>query len=229
MERHAAGAAQVIPIILRPCDWHDAPFGKLNATPADGKPVTEHASLDRGFVEVARAVRKTVEGHHLSAPAAGGRDEATASHRPDRSGNLRIKKRFSDRDRHRFLEEGFEHIAAYVENSLKELQVRNPEVDTSFKRMDANRFEAVAYVNGDEQSRCGIWVGNITRTDGLFFSYDGVGNGSGYNESMSVCDNGYTLYFEPLGMAHFGQERDRKLTHEGSAEYFWSLFVERLR
>jgi hypothetical protein len=36
MERHAAGAAQIIPIILRPCDWHDAPFGKLNATPADG-------------------------------------------------------------------------------------------------------------------------------------------------------------------------------------------------
>jgi hypothetical protein len=132
-------------------------------------------------------------------------------------------------DRHRFLEKGFEYIAAYFENSLKELNVRNPEVDTSFKRIYANRFEAVAYVNGDEQSRCGIWLGSITRTDGLFFSYDGVGSGSSYNESMSVCDNGYTLYFEALGMAHFRQERDAKLTHEGAAEYFWSLFVEKLR
>ena len=29
MERHEAGDAAVIPIILRPCDWKSAPFGKL--------------------------------------------------------------------------------------------------------------------------------------------------------------------------------------------------------
>src|SRR5262249_20734840 len=31
MERHEAGTARVIPIILRPVDWHSAPFGKLQA------------------------------------------------------------------------------------------------------------------------------------------------------------------------------------------------------
>ncbi len=36
MERHHAGDAIVIPVILRACDWHPAPFGKLNATPPDG-------------------------------------------------------------------------------------------------------------------------------------------------------------------------------------------------
>lgn len=36
MERHLAGEAIVIPVILRPCDWHHAPFGKLNASPRDG-------------------------------------------------------------------------------------------------------------------------------------------------------------------------------------------------
>lgn len=40
MERHAVGEAVVIPIILRPCDWHGSPFGKLVATPPDGRPVT---------------------------------------------------------------------------------------------------------------------------------------------------------------------------------------------
>src|SRR5262249_54148473 len=39
MERHAQGTARVIPIILRMCDWHDAPFGKLQALPKDGKPI----------------------------------------------------------------------------------------------------------------------------------------------------------------------------------------------
>lgn len=40
MERHKAGEAVVIPVILRACDWHNAPFGKLNAVPRDGRPVT---------------------------------------------------------------------------------------------------------------------------------------------------------------------------------------------
>ena len=45
IERHQRGEARVIPVILRPCDWHDLPFGKLLATPKDGTPnhdVAEH-------------------------------------------------------------------------------------------------------------------------------------------------------------------------------------------
>ena len=148
-----------------------------------------------------------------------------------RSSNLRIKKPFTDRDRHSFLSEGFEDIARYFENSLRELQTRNREVETDFRRIDANRFEATVFVGGQEKSRCGIWLGGLFRADGLYFSFNGAGDGNSYNESMSVRDDGYTLFFEPLGMgvSRFGQETDKKLTFEGAAEYFWSLFVERLR
>ena len=31
MKRHQAGTARVIPVILRPVDWHSAPFGNLEA------------------------------------------------------------------------------------------------------------------------------------------------------------------------------------------------------
>ena len=31
IERHEEGTARVIPIILRPCDWHTAPFARLQA------------------------------------------------------------------------------------------------------------------------------------------------------------------------------------------------------
>jgi hypothetical protein len=56
MERHDAGQAVVIPVILRACDWHRAPFGKLNASPRDGKPITQHADRDQALLEVAQAV-----------------------------------------------------------------------------------------------------------------------------------------------------------------------------
>jgi internalin A len=40
LERHAAGKAVVIPVILRPVDWKATPFRGLQALPRNGKPVT---------------------------------------------------------------------------------------------------------------------------------------------------------------------------------------------
>src|SRR5205823_6498299 len=37
LERHTTGDACVIPIILRSVDWEDAPFGKLQALPTEGR------------------------------------------------------------------------------------------------------------------------------------------------------------------------------------------------
>ena len=61
MERHELGEARVIPVILRPCDWQDAPFGKLKAIPTDGKPVTKHQTLDDAFLDIVRAIRGLVQ------------------------------------------------------------------------------------------------------------------------------------------------------------------------
>jgi len=60
MERHRAGAARVIPVILRPCDWETAPFGKLNALPRDGKPVVAWDVEDEAWLDVARGVRAVI-------------------------------------------------------------------------------------------------------------------------------------------------------------------------
>ena len=60
MERHAANDARVIPIILRACDWHSAPFGKLQGLPKDGKPVTSWANRDEAFANIAQGIRKVV-------------------------------------------------------------------------------------------------------------------------------------------------------------------------
>jgi protein involved in polysaccharide export with SLBB domain len=58
MERHEAGTARVIPVILRPVDWHSAPFGKLAALPLDGKPVTTWKNRDEAFTDIARGIRE---------------------------------------------------------------------------------------------------------------------------------------------------------------------------
>jgi PAS domain-containing protein len=60
MERHEAGKALVIPIVLRSCDWRGAPFGKFQALPKDAKPVTSWPDRDAAFTNIAQGIRKAV-------------------------------------------------------------------------------------------------------------------------------------------------------------------------
>jgi len=60
MERHKAGEARVIPVILRPVEWRDAPFGKLQALPTDAKPVTSWENRDEAFLDIAQGIRAAV-------------------------------------------------------------------------------------------------------------------------------------------------------------------------
>ena len=101
MERHERGEARVIPVILRPCDWHGAPFGKLMAVPPDGKAVTKHTTLDDGLLEVAKAIRQVAGPDRTpltSPPVPGAGSNRPASQAP-RSSNLRVRSGFTDRDR----------------------------------------------------------------------------------------------------------------------------------
>ena len=63
LERHEQGKAQVIPIILRPVYWQSAPFGKLQALPKFGQPITSSkwANLDEAFFEVAEGIRNAID------------------------------------------------------------------------------------------------------------------------------------------------------------------------
>lgn len=61
MERHEAGEARVIPIILRPVDWEGAPFSKLQGLPTDAKAVTLWENYDEAFVSVVKGIRSALK------------------------------------------------------------------------------------------------------------------------------------------------------------------------
>lgn len=234
MERHKEGTARVIAVILRPCDWQHAPFGRLRACPTDGKPVVKHVSHDDGFLEVAQAVRQVatgLQGYEISQAYNLDSDKLDLSkvtHENPHSRNLRVKRKFTDQDYCTFIHEAFEFIFRYFENSMQEMQVINNDLKSVFRRIDANSFEAIVFIRGQEKSRCGIWLGGMMQTDQLFFSFDGDKNKNSYNESISVRDDGYSLFLEPMGIARFGQMQGKKFNFEESAEYFWTLFVEKI-
>jgi two-component system response regulator MprA len=63
LERHEAGEARVIPIVLRSVLWEGAPFGKLRFLPSNGKPVTSRSwhNKDEAFLDITRGIHKVVE------------------------------------------------------------------------------------------------------------------------------------------------------------------------
>jgi hypothetical protein len=62
LERHDAGEARVIPVILRPVDWESGPFGRLQAVPTGAKPVTTWANRDEAWADVVGSLRLSVAG-----------------------------------------------------------------------------------------------------------------------------------------------------------------------
>ncbi len=61
IDRHDAGEARVIPILLRPTDWQGAPFDKLKMLPTDAKAVTRWRRRDAAFADVVRGIRAAIE------------------------------------------------------------------------------------------------------------------------------------------------------------------------
>ena|ERR1051326_5425907 len=71
LQKHEEGTARVIPIILRPVHWENAPFSKLQILPTGAKPVTSWTNADEAYKDIAgrlevavrelQASRKTAE------------------------------------------------------------------------------------------------------------------------------------------------------------------------
>jgi hypothetical protein len=232
MERQRRGEAHVVPVILRPSQWEDSPFGHLQALPTDGKAVTKYADQDDAFLDIANGIKRLLGA------------KATTTFEPDwtqasrheslkpvsiRSSNLALRKTFSEADEDRFLDETFEFMARFFENSLEELERRNPGVTIRFRRLDSDAFTAAAYRNGEKIARCKIFFGGMMGK-GIAYSESDDGSRGGLNENLTVIRGDSTLGLRPLAFGSFASDlHEQFLTVEGAAELYWAKFMEPLQ
>jgi hypothetical protein len=66
LERHDRGLCRVIPVLLRPTDWENSRFARLQYLPGK-KAVTQYENRDEAFREIAKGIRKAIE--RLKTPA----------------------------------------------------------------------------------------------------------------------------------------------------------------
>ncbi|AWB21795.1 toll/interleukin-1 receptor domain-containing protein [Methylobacterium currus] len=230
MERHERGEARVIPVILRPCDWHPMPFGKILGVPRDGLAITRWPDLDEAFLDVVKWIRAALPkpGPAPAPPRGVPGPEAAAPITGPRSSNLRLKKVFTEADRDRFLTDAYEYMARFFQGSLEELQERNEGIETNFRRLDANRFTAVVYDRGQAVSRCSVVLGGMLGK-GISYSANDRAESNSFNENLRVDADDQGMFLRSLGMASRRTDDERKLTPEGASELYWELLIGRLQ
>lgn len=239
LQRHEAGEAKAVSIILDHCGWKHTPLAKFVVLPKDGKPVMKHPNHNEAFVEIADELRRLLKGLGFDqadvVPAAASPRIAVSQ---PRSSNLSVKKEFRDRDRSRFLNESFTYVRNFFEESLKALESRNPEIETEFRELDADRFTAKIFRNGKEASSCSVLREEGRRSGGGGINYqDGTAATRGtIMGSLTVEEDGQALgfdskMFDQLGMfagSHDGRERGM-LSQQGAADLLWERLIKPLQ
>lgn len=66
MDRHQQGEAKVIPIIVRPCDWKDLPFSKIQGLPQDAKALSTWTDIDEGYLNVIEGIKSAINSREES-------------------------------------------------------------------------------------------------------------------------------------------------------------------
>ncbi|SER52022.1 TIR domain-containing protein [Azotobacter beijerinckii] len=61
MERHAEGAAKIIPIIVRPCLWQESEFSEFQVVPRDGQAITLWSDKDSAWLDAISGLKKYID------------------------------------------------------------------------------------------------------------------------------------------------------------------------
>ena len=124
LARHDRGEALVVPIILRPVDWQEAPFSKLQVLPTDGVPITRWPNTDEAYVDVRRGIRKAIDGVQ-------GMHEA---------------KKYRDKANEQFLQHHYENAIEYYSEALRVLP-QNPSFNQNRSGIQQDIAEALLKLN----------------------------------------------------------------------------------
>jgi predicted helicase len=160
MQRHVAGEATVIPIILRPCDWEAAPFGALQALPKDAKAVTMWANRDAAYTDIVKGIRGLVakiNGGSSTVASEGTRGKSTKNGEPTWEKHMQSAPTLSTPLLKKAIERYYRELDEYKGKADYELAVRS-----AFQNLLADTARAVKWTLIPEQT-----IENNIRPDGV--------------------------------------------------------------
>lgn len=226
MERHDAGDARVVPIIVEPCDWHSMqPLRRLKAVPKDGTAISEWANANTAYLNIVQELRRIIDAEEREGMASEAPEVAPTAAHPSIP-RYRVQRTFDAIDRSEFLDTTFATIKDYFRRATDEIDsidgLRGRFVDkgtTSFgstviNRGRSNRVAHITVHYSNSESALG----------GIYFSFKENAPENIANGGFNVSSDEYEQFLVET-MSMFGKDRDR-LTPEQAAESLWDQFIQ---
>ncbi len=226
LERHEAGEARVVPIIVEPCDWAEMPqLRRLKAVPKDGNPISEWANANNAYLNIVQEIRRIVD--------AGGPDVAEPSHNQSAPvlqqrgvPRYRVQRDFDEIDRSEYRDAAFATIKDYFRRAIGEIDAVDG-LRGRFVDRGANSFGSMVVNQGRQHGTAHITVhcrnAGFAMGD-IYYSFNENAADNTANGGFNVSSDEYEQFLV-VTMAMFENEPDR-LEPEQAAEYLWNRFIE---
>lgn len=226
LERHDAGEARVVPIIVEPCDWAAMPqLRRLKAVPKDAVPISDWANANTAYLDVVQEIRRIVDASGTNTPEPAMDEPAPVA--PQRGvPRYRVQRDFDEIDRSEYRDLAFSTIKDYFQRAIGEIDavegLRGRFVDRS-----ANSFGSTVVNRGRQHGTAHITVhcrnAGVALGD-IYYSFNENAGENTANGGFNVSSDEYEQFLV-LTMAMFGNEPNR-LKPEQAAEYLWNQFIE---
>src|SRR5690348_14977883 len=98
----------------------------------------------------------------------------------------KIRRSFSDLEKRRFIKETFEVVHDRFEAWLAELAATDRGIEVDMTRVDATKFAAEVFINGNSRGFCKIWIGGMMGGNDIAYAegkHHGLSDNS-LNESL---------------------------------------------
>lgn len=124
------------------------------------------------------------------------------------------------------MDAAFDTIMRHFRDELAALEIGHPEVQGSFRQIDADHFIATVYVAGAAKCRCKIWHGRGGVMRGINYAHNQSSDDNSLNESLTLQQTDGTLGLTPIGFSMHGPSRDRVMDPAEAGTFYWSLFIQ---
>lgn len=226
LERHEAGAARVVPIIVEPCDWAAMPqLRRLKAVPKDGLPISEWTNANTAYLDVIQEIRRIIDAgvsNALDSTA----DEKQPATTPQAAPRYRVQRDFDEIDRSEYRDAAFTAIKEYFKLAIGEIDAVEG-LRGRFVDRGANSFGSTVVNRGRQHGTAHITV--HCRNAGfalgdIYFSFNENAADNTANGGFNVSSDEYEQFLV-VTMSMFGNEPNR-LNPEQAAKYLWNQFIE---
>ena len=146
-----------------------------------------------------------------------------------------VTRTYTQLDKDRFIENAFEIMKNYFRQALSDLKSHYPNTETDLKEINAVKFVARIYVQGNLQCMCKIWLGNSFGSQSIQYlegTRIDIDHDNSMNDYLTVdaAPSGLGLKISPMALGIGVKKPDQEIVlPEPASEYLWRRFTSSLR